>query len=214
MNAEKTWSTVHREREALIHDLAGIGPRQWSTPSLCEGWTVHDVLAHLVDDARTTKVGFLVGLALARFNFDRANQRGVERERRSSPNETLAAFRDAAGRTTSAPAPLASRLVEIIVHGEDIRRPLGIRHCHATDTLLEAIRYQLATSGSMGGSKERAAGLCLVATDVDFAVGKGPVVRGTAIDLLLALTERDTGLDSLAALQAFSRRPEGPDSRQ
>jgi hypothetical protein len=51
-------------------------------PSLCEGWMVHDVLTHLVNDARTTKAGFVLALLRARFNFDRLNQKGLERERR------------------------------------------------------------------------------------------------------------------------------------
>jgi uncharacterized protein (TIGR03083 family) len=196
---EKTdiWTTVHQERSALIDDLSQLTADQWLAPSLCEGWSVHDVLAHLVNDAMTTKAGFVLALLGAGFNFDRLNQRGLERERRSTPHETLAAFRNVSTRTTSAPAPLASRLVEIIVHGEDIRRPLGIRHHYPVDAVIEAMRYQLATSGSMGGNKDRAAGLRLVATDTDFAQGEGSEIHGTAIDLLLAITGRESGPDAL-----------------
>lgn len=42
---------------------------------------MHDVVAHLVDTAKTTRLGFVFGLARARFDFDRQNTRGVERER-------------------------------------------------------------------------------------------------------------------------------------
>lgn len=192
-----TWPTVHQERATLISDLSGLTGDQWRTPSLCEGWTVHDVLAHLVNDARTTKAGFVLALIGAGFNFNRLNQRGVERERRPTTGDTLAAFRDARDRTISAPAPLASRLVEIIVHGEDIRRPLGIHHDYPTAAIIQAMRYQLATSSSMGGSRDRAEGLRLVATDADFTHGAGPEVRGRAIDLLLTLTGRQSGLENL-----------------
>lgn len=76
------WSLVHAERAALIDDLEHLDDQSWAVPSLCREWTVHDVAAHLVDTARTTRIGFLVGLARARFDFDRQNAHGVERERR------------------------------------------------------------------------------------------------------------------------------------
>ncbi|MGW7361488.1 maleylpyruvate isomerase family mycothiol-dependent enzyme, partial [Streptomyces sp. NPDC054802] len=78
---------VHAERAALIEDLARLDDGQWGQPSLCAGWTVHDVVAHLVDTARTTRIGFMAGLARARFDFDRQNARGVERERGATPEE-------------------------------------------------------------------------------------------------------------------------------
>ncbi len=71
------WTLVHAERAALISDLSGLDDAQWDAPSLCPGWTVHDVAAHLVDSARTTRIGFFLGLARARFDFDRQNARGV-----------------------------------------------------------------------------------------------------------------------------------------
>jgi len=43
--AESPWPTIHAERAALADDLAGLSAEQWATPSLCQGWTVHQVLA-------------------------------------------------------------------------------------------------------------------------------------------------------------------------
>ena len=189
-NMDSIWTTVHQERQSLIDDLSGIAADQWNTQSLCDDWTVHDVLAHLVDDAKTTKAGFVRNLILARFNFDRANENGVHRERKDIPGETLEAFRQVSNRTSSAPAPLASRLVEIVVHGEDIRRPLGISHTYPVEAIIAAIDYQLATSDSMGGSKDRAAALKLIANDADWSHGSGAEVRGDAIEILMTLTRR------------------------
>lgn len=117
---------VHVERAVLIDDLEDLDDQRWKEPPLCGGWTVHDVVAHLVDTARTTRLGFVVGLARARFDFDRQNARGVERERGASPQETLERLGQVASRRSTPPAPLDSRLVEEVVHGEDIRRPLGL----------------------------------------------------------------------------------------
>lgn len=188
---------VHIERKALVEDLQMLEGIDWDTPSLCPGWSVHDVLAHLVNDAKTTPIGFIRRFAGAGFDFDRSNERGVARERRADPGSTLEAFAAVASRTTAAPAPLATRLVEALVHGEDIRRPLGIDHSYPPAAAVTAMRYQLGTSVKMGGSKERAQGLRLIATDVDFAVGSGPEARGTAMDLLLSMSGRNLMNDGL-----------------
>lgn len=181
---------VHLERQALVEDLQMREVVDWDTPSLCPGWSVHDVLAHLVDDAKTTTFGFVRRFAGAGFDFDRSNGQGVARERRTDPWATLEAFAAVSSRTTAAPASLATRLVEALVHGEDIRRPLGIGHSYPPAAAVSAMRYQLGTSIKMGGGKERAEGLRLIATDVDFAVGSGPEARGTVLDLLVAVCGR------------------------
>jgi uncharacterized protein (TIGR03083 family) len=200
------WKAVHAEREALVRDLETLAPEQWSTPSLCPGWSVHDVLAHLVHDAKTTRLGFVREMIVARFDFDRANARGIRRERESDPHLTLDEFHSVRHRTTSAPAPLATRLVEIIVHGEDIRRPLGIPHTYPVLDVVIALEYQVATSVKFGGGKERAHGVHLVATDGNLkaGVGEGPEVCGTSLALLLAVSGRPVGADELSGEGAIS----------
>lgn len=192
------WDVVHSERAALIRDLNGLTDERWDAPSLCPGWDVHDVLAHLVDDAKTTRLNFVTRFAAAGFDFDRANAVGVARERASDPLRTLAEFRVVRARTTSAPAPIATRLVEAFVHGEDIRRPLGIARKYPARHVVTAVTFQLNTSVKMGGGKELAEGLRLVATDTEFSSGQGDEVRGNAIALLLALSGRPVGSGELS----------------
>ena len=72
------WALVHAERAALIEDLELLDTAAWQEASLRRDWTVHDVVAHLVDTARTTRLGLVIGLARARFDFDHQNARGVE----------------------------------------------------------------------------------------------------------------------------------------
>lgn len=184
------WPLVHAERAALIDDLSGLPDEQWARPSLCAAWTVHDVAAHLVDSARTTRIGFVLGLARARFDFDRQNARGVERERGASPQDTLASLRSVATRTTAPPGSLDTRLVEEVVHGEDIRRPLGISRAYPEEVVLRALRLQARTPASFGGAREIVARVRLVASDSDLTIGDGPDVRGPALSLLLAVSGR------------------------
>ncbi|TWF77056.1 uncharacterized protein (TIGR03083 family) [Pseudonocardia hierapolitana] len=191
------WTLVHAERAALIDDLERLDEHQWGLPSLCPDWTVHDVVAHLVDTARTTRLGFLVGMARARFDFDRQNARGVERERRASPRETLEELRRVASRTSGPPAPLDTRLVEEVVHGEDIRRPLGLTRSYPLETVVRALRLQARTPASFGGAKEIVARVRLTAADTDVSIGEGPDVTGSALSLLLAVSGRRVALGDL-----------------
>lgn len=195
---DDVWSMVHAERAALIEDLSHLDDRQWEQPSLCAGWTVHDVVAHLVDTYRTTRLGFMVGLARARFDFDRQNSVGVARERGTTPQETLDRLRRVASRTSTPPAPLDSRLVEEVVHGEDIRRPLGLTRAYPADAVARSLRLQTRTPASFGGAKELMARVRLTATDADLTVGTGPEASGPALSLLLAVSGRQVALGDLS----------------
>lgn len=188
---------VHAERAALIDDLAGLDDAQWQVPSLCAGWTVHEVAAHLVDSALTTRLGFVLGMVRARFDFDRQNATGVARELGSSPQDTLRRLREVAARTSAPPGSLDTRLVEEVVHGEDIRRPLGIVHAYPADAVVRALRLQARTPARFGGAKEIVARARLVPTDADFVVGEGPEVHGPAVSLLLAISGRGVALADL-----------------
>lgn len=191
------WRMVHAERAALTDDLALLDAGQWDAPSLCEGWTVRDVAAHLVDTARTTRIGFVAGLVRARFDFDRQNARGVERERGASPQETLERLRRVASRTTTPPAPLDTRLVEEVVHGEDIRRAVGLVRSYPQEAVVRALRLQARTPASFGGAKELVARVRLTATDADLSIGEGPDVTGPVLSLLLAVSGRRAALAEL-----------------
>ncbi|MDN5859230.1 MAG: hypothetical protein L0H84_11465, partial [Pseudonocardia sp.] len=94
-------------------------------------------------------------------------------------------------------APLDSRLVEEVVHGEDIRRPLGLSRSYPQDVVVRALRLQARTSASIGGAKDLVARVRLVATDADVVIGDGPEARGTALSLLLAACGRQAAVGDL-----------------
>ncbi|WP_462418265.1 maleylpyruvate isomerase family mycothiol-dependent enzyme [Kytococcus sp. Marseille-QA3725] len=187
------WPLVHAERWALIDDLAALDEAAWDTPSLAEDWSVHDVAAHLVDNARTTPWRLTRAMVAARGSLDRQNRAGVDAERRPTPAATLQALRSVAGRTSGPPtwlAPVASRLVEEIAHGEDIRRPLDIRHFYPIPTVQRALAYQLRTPAALGGAPRAMQQVTLVGTDAAVTIGEGPEVHGRLLELLMAATGR------------------------
>ncbi|MGB2921032.1 MAG: maleylpyruvate isomerase family mycothiol-dependent enzyme [Mycobacterium sp.] len=188
--AASVWSIVHAERAQLVSDLRTVPAEAWSTPSLCAGWTVHDVLAHLLDTAKTSRTRFVRRMIAARFDFDGDNAAGVAAERRDDPTATLDAMDAVIGLTLTPPTARATRLVEAIVHGEDIRRPLGIAAAYPPAAVATALAYQARTAVSFHGGRERVQGLRLVATDTGIEIGDGPEVRGPAIDLLVVTSGR------------------------
>lgn len=190
------WPMVHAERRALIDFLSTVDESRWDTPSLCPGWSVRDVTAHQISTAKTTRLGFVRGMITARFDFDRDNQNGVERERGTAA-QMLAAFRAVADATATPPAPLDTRLVEAIVHGEDIRRPLGAIGDYPLWAVIRALRLQARTSTAMGGAKQHLTGLRLVADDSDLVLGDGAEVTGHTLALLLAVSGRTIALAEL-----------------
>ncbi len=189
------WHAVHQERRALAEDLAALTDRQWATPSLCEGWEVHDVVAHLAGSAATTRRSFWVSFLRSRFDFDRANAREVAAYRGSTPAETLERFRATITSTATPPGPFVTRLVEIMVHGEDIRRPLGLPRPPLPPGVHSALEY--LAGDALSGGRKRLAGLELSATDAAITVGRGERVEGPVLSLLVAGSGRPAGLEGL-----------------
>ena len=194
---DAVWNSVHRERAALVRDLRGLGPRDWDVESACRGWRIRDVVAHLVDTAATTPTAFLAGMVRAGFDFDRQNELGVEHYRDKRPEELISLLVQVGGRTSGPPrfmAPLATRLVEEIVHGEDIRRPLGLHREYQPDDLKTAIKYQAATSTRFGGAREELTGITLIAEDLAWTHGDGALVNGPALEILMLVCGRSPSL--------------------
>ena len=199
------WTTIATERGALADDLADLSGVEWNARSLCEGWTVRDVLAHMTSTASLTPITFLLDFASTGFNFSRFADKGIARQRGSDPAETLARFRAKQQSTSSPPGPKLTWLGETIVHAEDIRRPLGIRHTYPTDAVRSVLDFY-KTSNTLIGTKGRITGLTLRATDTEWSHGSGPLVEGPILSLLVAATGRaeacvDLSGEGVAALR-------------
>lgn len=190
------WETIASERGALAEDLTGLSSEQWSTPSLCADWTVQQALAHMTSTAHVSAPGFFLGLAAAGFNFEKFARKGIDRWRGGSPTQTLQNFREVQHSRTHPPGPSTTWLGEVIVHAEDIRRPLRISHDYPPDSVRQVLDFYKG-SNAIIGTKRRIDGLRLKATDMDWTHGSGPEVRGPALSLLLAGTGRQAALADL-----------------
>jgi uncharacterized protein (TIGR03083 family) len=191
------WTTVAAERGALADDLAGLSAEQWQTRSLCGDWSVREVLAHLTSAATLNPVTFLARFAASGFRFDRFANGGVQRELGADPAETLSRFRAVQHSTSAPPGPKLTWLGEVLVHSQDIRRPLGIAHTYAPDAARQVADFYKG-SDTLIGSKTRIAGLGLRATDTDWSHGSGPAVEGPVMSLVMAMTGRVAACDDLS----------------
>jgi uncharacterized protein (TIGR03083 family) len=196
MAAESPWPTIHAERRALIEDLRDLDPAAWSSPSLCSQWSVRDVVGHITATARLNPPKFVANLAKAGFRFHRMTATDIARETAGNTADQLAALTELADASTSPPGPVDAMLGEIIVHTQDIRRPLGIAHEYPIAAVTRVADF-FAGSNVLIGGKSRAAGVTLKATDADWSRGSGPEVSGPALSLVLAITGRTAALADL-----------------
>jgi len=199
------WSQIHTERRALAADLESLNDQQWATPSLCELWTVRDVLGHMVATAKSTPLKFIAGLAGSRFQFNAMTAKDVARETTGPYGDTLSHFQALITAITHPPGPITAMVGEAVLHGEDIRRPLGIRREYPAETLTGVADFYKG-SNLLLGSKRRIAGLALYATDADWSTGTGPEVSGPLISLLLGMTGRSAGLGDLSGVGVATLR--------
>jgi uncharacterized protein (TIGR03083 family) len=189
-------STIQlRERDALAGDLRSLPPDQWRSATLCGEWDVEEVVAHLGAASRLSFPGWLRSMIAARFDPDVHNRRRLEEFRGSSPEETLARFAGI-GPIRLPRKESVGGLGEVIVHSEDIRRPLGIKHDPDPEGL-SAVAMFFATRDFAVNSKSLVAGLRLRAADTEFSAGEGPEVSGRLLDLVMAMAGRREAMAGL-----------------
>ena len=140
------------ERLALIGLLEQLGPDEWATPSLCEGWTVRDVAAHLAYAPLITPLAGMLGLGRAGFRVNKLNHDLAVREARRDTEEILDQLRDNA-ETGAKPMgmPMEAGVADAVVHQLDIRRPLDRPRRISPEAFVTAADYFARTGfpGSM-----------------------------------------------------------------
>jgi uncharacterized protein (TIGR03083 family) len=190
------WSAAHAERAALADDLAGLDDAQWAQPSLCGRWVVEEVVAHLTAAASVGPLRWFVSVLGARFDFNVHNDRRLTEHRGATPAETLERFRGVLTSTTSPLGPTAAFLGEVIVHAQDIRRPLGLPRTPSVETVTPVAEFYARRDFAVR-SRSAVKGLRLEATDGSFATGTGPLVSGTTLALTMAMAGRGAYCDDL-----------------
>ena len=180
---------VREERADLAAFLATLSPEQWHAPTLCAGWQVLDVAAHVISYGDLDTRSLLACLVQGRLRPSQVNAAALARYSAHSPEQLLALLAEHP-RPRGLHAALGGRvgLAETLIHQQDIRRPLGQPRLIPPQRLLPALRTALIAPDI--GNIWRIRGVRLVATDLGFSVGVGPDVRGTGEALLMTIAGR------------------------
>jgi len=189
---------IAAERSDFLAMLETLSAEDFDMPSLCDGWSVRDVAAHAISYDCIHPLAYAAAFAASGFSIDRTNQRLVASWRRRNTEAIVEAFRRAPSpRNTMRLLGRRIALLDVFVHQQDIRRPLGRPRPIPADRL--AVVAEILRHHRIGaGGATRAKGLRLEADDIDWAVGEGPVLRGPGEALVMALAGRATAVSDLA----------------
>jgi uncharacterized protein (TIGR03083 family) len=188
VDTDTVWRHIDEERTWLARLLESLPEEDWQRPSLCEGWTVRDVAAHLT--FAQTPVRELLRPALrAGFRYDVMIRESALRSPLSH-EEIVAKLRSFVGsRKRVAFITDLEPLIDILVHNQDICRPLGIDHRMPPEAAAAAADRALATPPPIRRWKPPR-GVRLVATDVDWSYGSGDDAPAPMGSHLLFITGR------------------------
>lgn len=194
IDRESVFAAVADERRQIARLLEGLDDAQLAMPSLCAGWDVKTVAAHLVSVVadRFWVFGWTI---LRRGGVDRAIDYLARRWSQVSASEIAAGLREYADRELSPPitGPL-SGLADVLVHGGDMRIPLALPFGPDPQRAALALDF-LAGSRPLGFvPRGRLQGLRLHACDLDRTWGDGTEIRGSAADLMMAAAGRSDAL--------------------
>ncbi|TWG93891.1 uncharacterized protein (TIGR03083 family) [Nocardioides sp. J9] len=192
MDKSTLWAWVHAERTALATTLADLSPEEWAHESLCPGWSVHDVAAHVIS---TPQIGWPQMGGLVARNLGRGYNTMIFREvKRLGARETresiLADFDRFATSTNHVPTTTSVEpLIDALIHHQDVVRPLGrTREMPPEAAAVAADRVRRLAF--LMGTRRLLRSVRLVATDVDWARGSGPTITGPMQELLMIASGR------------------------
>ncbi len=197
MDKDTSWRVVDELRVVVADLLESLGPEQWATPSLCDGWIVRDVGAHLSMAATSRAAEMVPWVVRSRGSFDRMiRDSAIDRARRPT-DRIVADLRGIVGSRKLAPSTLwRDPLLDAIVHAHDIARPLGVAVSAPPDAARTAADWAWTRRFPFFPAW-RLRGLRLVADDVAWSRGDGLELHGPVESLLLVSTGRPAGLDEL-----------------
>jgi uncharacterized protein (TIGR03083 family) len=184
-------------RREIADQLALLEDEQLASPSLCEGWDVLTVGAHLAASVTVAVPRRVASVVWHGGSLRRASDRRARRMRRRR-QDIVDVLRANADRHLASPrnGPVAP-MTEAMVHAGDIFRPLGVAHELAAEPVFKALDFLTAVRPVGLVGRRRLTGLWLIADDLDFDAGEGKEVRGDAADLMMAVCGRASALPLL-----------------
>jgi uncharacterized protein (TIGR03083 family) len=181
---------VAAEFASLADLLAVASDAQWDTPSMCQGWRVREVVAHLTMAARYSAEDFMTQLRRCDFDFTRLSNEVARRDAGLPVAELVASLRSRTMQSWTPPGGgYHGALNHVVIHGLDVTVPLGVSR-RSPDETIRVVLDDLTAGGGHAHFGIDIDGRRLQASDLGWSHGSGPVLRGAAGDLALALCGR------------------------
>jgi uncharacterized protein (TIGR03083 family) len=181
---------VAAEFRTLADLLDAASDAQWDTPSLCEGWRVREVIAHLTMAARYSEEEFMAELRRCDFDFGRLSNQIASRDAELPVGELVASLRaDVMHHWTPPGGGYHGALNHVVIHGLDVTVPLGVPR-RSPDETIRVVLDDLTEGGGHAHFGTGIEGRSLQAIDLDWSHGSGPALRGAAEDLALVICGR------------------------
>jgi uncharacterized protein (TIGR03083 family) len=208
---------ISAERRELADLLATLDDEQWDAPTLCDGWAVRHVVAHVTMPFRYSTPRFILGLALAGGSFQRMSDGVASRDGELPRSTLISALADNTDNRWKPPGGgYEGALTHDVIHGLDISRGLGLE-LQVAPPAIKAVLAAISAAQSMMHFGVRLDGVRLEATDVGWSWGEGEEVLGSGPDLALLMTGRGRAARNLTgpglALLPEDARPANPAAR-
>lgn len=199
MKKAESWEAIDAGRVAIADLLERLTPEEWEARSLCTGWSVKDVAAHLTLAATATVREIVGGVVRSRGNFDRTiRDVSIERSAARTTDQVIADLRGIVGSRRLAPTTFwRDPLLDVLVHGQDLSRPIGRHLPMPTEPARVAADWAWQRGFPFFPSR-RFRGITMVAEDCEWQRGDGAVVRGPVGSLLLLSTGRYAAVADLS----------------
>ncbi len=190
MTDDELQPLIAAELDALAALLESLPEAAWDTPSMCAGWRVREVVAHVTMAARYSTEEFEAMLREAAFDFTAVSD-GIAARDAVLPRATLLAdLRSETMRRWTPPGGgFVGALNHVVVHGLDVTAALGVERV-TPDRTIRLILDGLAAGGVHRHFGTSVDGVELTAADIAWSFGSGTTVRAPAQDLVLALCGR------------------------
>lgn len=182
---------ISEQRRATVSLLEDLSTPDWDRPTLCAGWTVAHLAAHLSMPFRIGLPRLMIAMIRARGDFDRAADRLARHDvARMSPDALISALRENIHTEWN---PLGGEPVDAlchdVIHGLDLSEGLD-RSPTATLAQLACVLDTIKTKDRVEYFGGDLGGYTLAASELDFRIGAGQVISVPASTLVLILTGR------------------------
>lgn len=192
MDSDEIWHTIDEQRSDLAELLENLTTEQWTSPSLCQGWQVCHVAAHLTH-SHMAPPRMVIEALKSGFRFNPMIRRLALEDGRTQP-EIVAALRAMVGSRKRIVGTVAlDPLTDMLVHGQDIAVPLGLDRPVPAAAAAASAKHLWRMHFPMNPAA-RLKGIRLVAIDADFAAGQGYQIDAPIRDILMVLTGRPTAV--------------------